>query len=192
MSKYVYTVCVTPLNADYTVPTLMHTSYDSKDYINAVSTGYFPGPLVVEVWELEESERMPEWAFSNYDESFIKAWRNITLNGTRRAKNKAADVIKYAMSKLKPGQYMRLRRLTPAECYGLMGCNSEQTDKLMSTEFRDADGHKVSKKKSNAIHYGLAGNSIVVDVLREIFTNLLIKNINNEKEFICACQSGQK
>ena len=181
MSKYVYTVCVTPLNADCTIPTLMHTAYESKDYINAVSTGYFPAPLVVEVWELEDGERMPEWAFSNNDVSFIKAWHNVTLNGTRRAKNKAADVLRYAMSRLKPGQYMRLRRLTPAECYGLMGCNPDEIDKLLSTTFRNAEGHKVSKKKSNAIHYGLAGNSIVVDVLTAIFKNMLIGEKSTQK-----------
>lgn len=54
----------------------------------------------------------------------------------------------------------RIRKLTPRECWRLMGVKDAQFDKL----------HCIS----NSQLYKLAGNSIVVDVLMGIFKNLLI------------------
>lgn len=54
----------------------------------------------------------------------------------------------------------RIRKLTPRECWRLMGVKDEQFDRL----------HDIS----NTQLYKLAGNSIVVDVLEAIFRNLLI------------------
>lgn len=53
----------------------------------------------------------------------------------------------------------RIRKLTPRECWRLMGVKDEQFNKL----------HDIS----NTQLYKLAGNSIVVDVLMGIFKNLL-------------------
>lgn len=52
----------------------------------------------------------------------------------------------------------RIRKLTPRECWRLMGVKDEQYDKL----------HNIS----NTQLYKMAGNSIVVDVLMGIFKNL--------------------
>lgn len=57
---------------------------------------------------------------------------------------------------------LRIRRLTPRECWRLMGVRDEQFDKL----------HDIS----NTQLYKMAGNSIVVDVLMGIFKNLLISD----------------
>lgn len=54
----------------------------------------------------------------------------------------------------------RIRKLTPRECWRLMGVKDEQFDKL----------HDIS----NTQLYKLAGNSIVVDVLEAIFKNLFL------------------
>ena len=56
-----------------------------------------------------------------------------------------------------------LRKLTPLECWRLMG-------------FSDKDFFKAEKVNSNTQLYKQAGNSIVVDVLEEIYKNLFIKN----------------
>ena len=56
----------------------------------------------------------------------------------------------------------RLRKLTPKECWQLMG-------------FDDEDFEKASKVNSNAQLYKQAGNSIVVNVLMAIFNELLKK-----------------
>ena len=55
---------------------------------------------------------------------------------------------------------LRIRKLTPKECWRLMG-------------FDDEDFEKASKVNSNTQLYKQAGNSIVVNVLEAIFDNLL-------------------
>ena len=57
---------------------------------------------------------------------------------------------------------IRIRKLTPRECWRLMGVKDEQYDRL----------HGISKTQL----YKMAGNSIVVDVLMAIFKNLLISD----------------
>jgi DNA (cytosine-5)-methyltransferase 1 len=54
---------------------------------------------------------------------------------------------------------LRIRKLTPKECYRLMG-------------FEDADFEKAETVNSNTQLYKQAGNSIVVDVLEALFVNL--------------------
>ena len=55
---------------------------------------------------------------------------------------------------------LRIRKLTPKECWRLMG-------------FDDEDFEKAEKVNSNTQLYKQAGNSIVVNVLEAIFKNLL-------------------
>lgn len=55
---------------------------------------------------------------------------------------------------------MRVRKLTPKECWRLMG-------------FKDEDFEKAKVVNSNTQLYKQAGNSIVVDVLEKILKNLL-------------------
>ncbi len=55
---------------------------------------------------------------------------------------------------------LRIRKLTPKECWRLMG-------------FTDEDFEKASKVNSNAQLYKQSGNSIVVQVLEDIFKELL-------------------
>lgn len=56
---------------------------------------------------------------------------------------------------------LRIRKLTPKECYRLMG-------------FSDEDFEKAEKVNSNSQLYKQAGNSIVVNVLEHIFGNLKV------------------
>ena len=55
---------------------------------------------------------------------------------------------------------LRIRKLTPLECFRLMGV-------------KDEDYYKVAKNQSNSSLYHLAGDSIVVDVLMAIFKELI-------------------
>ena len=55
---------------------------------------------------------------------------------------------------------LRVRRLTPRECWRLMG-------------FHDEDFDRAEKVNSNSQLYKQAGNSIVVDVLEAIFKEML-------------------
>ena len=56
----------------------------------------------------------------------------------------------------------RIRKLTPKECWRLMGCSDE-------------DFHKAEQVNSNSQLYKQAGNAIVVDVLEAIFKRMFLK-----------------
>lgn len=62
---------------------------------------------------------------------------------------------------------LKIRRLTPKECWRLMG-------------FDDTDFEKAAEVNSNTQLYKQAGNSIVVNVLEAILTNLLL-NANKQE-----------
>ena len=64
---------------------------------------------------------------------------------------------------------LRIRKLTPKECWRLMG-------------FDDEDFERASEVNSNTQLYKQAGNSIVVNVLEAILCNLLLENNNNKWE----------
>ena len=55
---------------------------------------------------------------------------------------------------------LRIRKLTPRECYRLMG-------------FSDAEFDRAETVNSNTQLYKQAGNSVVVDVIEELFCMLL-------------------
>ena len=57
----------------------------------------------------------------------------------------------------------RIRKLTPRECFRLMGMRDDDIDKIQATGI------------SNTQQYKMAGNSIVVDVLEAIFKNLFME-----------------
>ena len=57
---------------------------------------------------------------------------------------------------------LRIRKLTPTECFRLMGVKDEDSEKL--------------NHLSNSVKYHLAGDSIVVNVLEAIFKSILIDN----------------
>ena len=56
----------------------------------------------------------------------------------------------------------RIRKLTPRECFRLMGMRDDDIDKIQSTDL------------SNSRQYKMAGNSIVINVLEAIFKNLFL------------------
>ena len=57
----------------------------------------------------------------------------------------------------------RIRKLTPRECFRLMGMRDDNIDKIQAAGI------------SNTQQYKMAGNSIVVDVLEAIFKNLFME-----------------
>lgn len=66
---------------------------------------------------------------------------------------------------------LKIRKLTPLECWRLMG-------------FSDYDYEKASKVNSNTQLYKQAGNSIVVNVLEEIFKNLLLEGSKKKETLV--------
>lgn len=61
------------------------------------------------------------------------------------------------------GKKFRIRKLTPRECFRLMGVDDADIDKIYASGV------------SNSAQYKLAGNSIVVDVLFHLFRKMFIE-----------------
>lgn len=61
------------------------------------------------------------------------------------------------------GKKFRIRKLTPRECFRLMGVDDADIDKMQKAGI------------SNSGQYKLAGNSIVVDVLYHIFRKMFVQ-----------------
>lgn len=90
------------------------------------------------------------------------------------------------INSLKHGQYLRIRRLTPEECFRFMGVEQFYINRILNpyetlkkecyteeqiTRLMTIDGHKC--KTSDYSLYGRVGNSIVVNVLTAIFTAMI-------------------
>lgn len=61
------------------------------------------------------------------------------------------------------GKIFKIRKLTPRECFRLMGVDDDDIDKIQASGI------------SNSAQYVMAGNSIVVDVLYHIFRKMFIE-----------------
>lgn len=68
------------------------------------------------------------------------------------------------------GKKFRIRKLTPRECFRLMGVDDADIDKIQASGL------------SNSAQYKLAGNSIVVDVLYHIFRKMFIETGNESQQ----------
>lgn len=88
----------------------------------------------------------------------------------------------------------RIRKLTPRECFRLMGVDDKDIDKIQAYPYEtliehpayskaERDSGMTEKEKrqlmkhsiSNSAQYKLAGNSIVVDVLFHLFRKLFVE-----------------
>ena len=86
-----------------------------------------------------------------------------TYNGNKKR-------IQEAVANLKPGDYIRLRRLTPRESLRLMGIDDKNIDKMLYESHND----------EAQIFFG-AGNSIVVDVMVGIFRRMFLDRIGPDE-----------
>lgn len=86
---------------------------------------------------------------------------DITPTQTANCGSNSASSTILKAEKTQVDDYLRIRKLTPRECWRLMGWKDEQIDKV------------VNSGMSNTQLYKQAGNGIVVNVLEAIFTNLL-------------------
>lgn len=70
---------------------------------------------------------------------------------------------------VKNGEF-RIRKLTPRECFRLMGVSEDNIDKIQAAGI------------SNSQQYKMAGNSIVVDTLYHIFKKMFIDKENDNNQ----------
>lgn len=69
---------------------------------------------------------------------------------------------------VRDGEALRIRQLTPRECWRLMGQTDEAYDRAAASTVRRFKNGKVSEPSKTAL-YKAGGNSIVVDPLADIF-----------------------
>ena len=128
---------------DGTCRTIKH-QYANTSIANTVRTGSMGATMV--------SEKLPSDIGQN-EKNQVYNIKDMHVNLSGRDGNER----NYPVN-LKDGSY-RIRKLTPRECFRLMG-------------FDDSDFDKVEGNLSNSQLYKMAGNSIVVNVLEEIYKQL--------------------
>ena len=141
-----------------------------KEYSDALLARDYKDPKVVRVGgkliieSKEEFGRMGKQAIETYNENDMKHGDTINPfnkkpssdNGISPTLTTRPEGFKTAISVV---DQFRIRKLTPKECWRLMGCTDE-------------DFEKAQKVNSNSQLYKQAGNAIVVDVLAAIFMQL--------------------
>lgn len=107
----------------------------------------------------------------------------------------AAGVCVEYFNKKDMGKIYRIRKLTPRECFRLMGVSDKDIDKIQAYPFHELIEHpsyskeeilagmteeekraKMRERISESQQYKMAGNSIVVQVLEGIFTQMFRKD----------------
>ena len=137
---------VEPINPmpDGTCRTIKN-QYAQTAIANTVRTGSMGATMV--------GEKLPDDVPQNEKEQVYKV-KNHTVNFIGRNQIE----VEYPMNL--PNGTFKIRKLTPKECFRLMG-------------FTDEDFAKAEAVNSNTQLYKQAGNSIVVDVIAHIFTRLI-------------------
>lgn len=142
-------------------PSLEHRVYDSEGIATAVTTGFHPS----------YAERkdgcicIPEATKKGYAEAYEGDSVNIGFpsSKTRRGKvgHQMCNTLDTGCQQGVVANY-RIRKLTPRECFRLMGVNDADIDKIQAAGI------------SNSQQYKMAGNSIVVDNLYHIFRTMFV------------------
>ena len=120
--------------------------------------GFKTAILIVEERSFIMNNEKKIEVIGNYSPSNHDASRIVSQNGIAPTVKEKHGTVTATM------QNLRIRKLTPKECWRLMG-------------FDDEDFEKAEKVNSNTQLYKQAGNSIVVDVLENIFIELFKQNI---------------
>lgn len=120
--------------------------------------GFKTAILIVEERSFIMNNEKKIEVIGNYSPSNHDASRIVSQNGIAPTVKENHGTVTATM------QNLRIRKLTPKECWRLMG-------------FDDEDFEKAEKVNSNTQLYKQAGNSIVVDVLENIFLSLKACNL---------------
>lgn len=135
-------------------PSLQDRIYDTNGTMPAITTGFKPN-IFYKGKKLKEGDGL----YVPTSEDFFRGGLE-GISRTIKALAQDAGVVNNS----------RIRKLTPIECFRLMGVDKENIELLLNSEI------------SNSQLYKLAGNSIVVDCLYYIFKNLLCETHNYEQQ----------
>ena len=133
------------------------TRIQKKEWCDTLCARDWKDPKCVEVnrkYGIFDTEKSTHQAGSVYDENGLSPTLDTMQGGYRQP-----CVLTEGENKTVVEKY-RIRKLTPKECWRLMG-------------FKDEQFLKAEQVCSNSQLYKQAGNSIVVNVMEEIFKNLI-------------------
>lgn len=142
---------------------------------------------VVEIWEGESGLKpiiTKETAF------------NRQIQALKSCRDAEAEKVLGFIKNIKEGQYLRVRRLTPEECLKLMGVREKHLRRIIHPfEQLSEEGYSEQqitnmlrftndrRNFSDYALYGRAGNSIIVDVIAAIFSEIIKQGyLNPEKD----------
>ena len=164
---------VTPLCKNGSIPTLT-TGVQSASLESMAGCRRERQACVVEIWE-GASDLKPETTNEVAINLKIKALKSCS-------DKRVLDLI----DAIKEGQYVRVRRLTPEECFRFMGVSEKYLRRIMQPHAQlMQEGYSEQQisemlrlpKSSNTFSdyalYGRAGNSIIVDVISAIFSEII-------------------
>jgi DNA (cytosine-5)-methyltransferase 1 len=144
-------------------PSVQDRVYDSEAISTAVTTSYMPSVAVRENTKSDDPVIIEDF-YKSRDERVYKEY---------------SPALRSDRTGLKVANDLRIRKLTPLECWRLMG-------------FDDEDFYKAEKVCSNSQLYKQAGNSIVVDVLEYLFKEIMevleVKKVD-DKVIVYECDS---
>ncbi len=147
---------ITPSCKGYNIhvcPTIVaDKNYGKTNYKKLLSSTHYPRPGVLEIWHTTEQVMIP------YMEIIDKAVAD--TNRKFKIINRSKDDIHAQINNMGIGDFFRLRRLTPSECFRFMGVSEDDIDKLVRCGVSDGQLYKMS------------GNAIVVKVMCYLYTSI--------------------
>lgn len=168
-------VMVSPLCKNGAIPTLM-TSIQGGNLTSLTGCRREKVPCVIEIWEGKKGLQPQRLKNQKVSCQQVKAERECADR----------ERILNLINSIKDNQYLRIRRLTPEECFRFMGVEQFYINRILNphetlekegyteeqiTRLMTIDGRKC--KTSDYSLYGRVGNSIVVNVLSAIFTSII-------------------
>lgn len=161
------TICINS-KVDGKQPSLEYRIYDSRGIATACVTSFHPNIAIPQATKQGYIEVEPGGVFdAAYPSSSTRRGR--VQDGGKVTPTLCTSNEVSLYEGVKNGQF-RIRKLTPRECFRLMGVSEDNIDKIQATGI------------SNSQQYKMAGNSIVVDVLYHIFKKMFIDQENENEQ----------
>lgn len=161
------TICLNG-KVDGKQPSLENRIYSIDGIMTACTTSFHPNIAIPQVTKQGYIEVEPGGVFDGaYPESTTRRGR--VQEGGKVAPTLCTSNELFAYEGVK-NQEFRIRKLTPRECFRLMGVSEKNIDTIQAAGI------------SNSRQYKMAGNSIVVDVLYYIFKKMFVDKENEKAE----------
>lgn len=131
--------------------------------------GYYKGEVKDKV---APAVKASAYAENNYLQEPINAMPDGTATILKTAQHYSGNIVnpKRGQTEMGVRENFRIRKLTPRECFRLMDVDDKDIDTIQAAGISDSQQYK------------LAGNSIVVNVLTEIFRKLLVDTHNDDRQ----------